>query len=38
MTRAFYDRSIDANVLNVFKRADKNMYECKKEMRAVRES
>ena len=35
---AFYDKDIDANVLNVFKRADKNMYECKKAMKAIRES
>ena len=34
---AFYDKSIDANVLNVFKRADQKMYECKKNMKAVRE-
>lgn len=34
---AFYDPSIDANVLNVFRRADQAMYECKKEMKAVRE-
>ena len=34
---AFYDKKIDADVLNVFKRADQNMYECKKSMKAVRE-
>ncbi|MBB5225691.1 GGDEF domain-containing protein [Treponema ruminis] len=34
---AFYDKSIDTNVLNVFKRADQNMYECKKAMKATRE-
>lgn len=34
---AFYDKEIDANVLNVFKRADMNMYECKKAMKATRE-
>lgn len=34
---AFYDKSIDANVINVFKRADQKMYECKKSMKAVRE-
>ena len=35
---AIYDKSVDANVLNVFKRADKKMYECKKSQKAIRES
>ena len=34
---AFYDKEIDANVGNVFRRADQKMYECKKEMKALRE-
>ena len=34
---AVYDSNIDANVANVFKRADKAMYQRKKEMKAVRE-
>ncbi|MBP5283095.1 MAG: GGDEF domain-containing protein, partial [Treponema sp.] len=29
---AFYDKSVDASVANVFSRADQAMYECKKEM------
>lgn len=33
---AIYDKSIDSNVMNVFKRADQNMYECKKKMKALR--
>ena len=35
---AFYDREIDADVANVFKRADQEMYLCKKQMKAIRES
>ncbi len=34
---ALFDKDIDANVLNVFKRADQKMYECKKAMKALRE-
>ena len=34
---SLYDPTIDQNVDNVFKRADHNMYECKKQMKAVRE-
>ena len=34
---AFYDREVDGSVTNVFQRADREMYECKKEMKAVRE-
>ncbi|WP_294430724.1 GGDEF domain-containing protein [uncultured Treponema sp.] len=34
---ALYDREVDSNVLNVFRRADKAMYARKKEMKAVRE-
>ena len=34
---ALYDREIDSNVLNVFRRADKAMYARKKEMKAVRQ-
>ena len=33
---AVYDKSIDSNVDNVFKRADKEMYQRKKEMKANR--
>ena len=33
---AFYDKEIDASVGNVFRRADQKMYECKKEMKALR--
>ncbi len=33
---AFYDKSVDASVTNVFSRADQAMYECKKEMKAMR--
>ena len=35
---AVYDSSIDSSVANVFKRADKAMYQRKKEMKAVREN
>ena len=35
---ALFDSEIDANVLNVFKRADQKMYECKKAMKALREN
>ena len=35
---AVYDSNIDSNVANVFKRADKAMYQRKKEMKAARES
>ena len=35
---AVYDHTIDSNVDNVFKRADKAMYKRKKEMKATRES
>ena len=35
---ADFDMKIDANVANVFARADKAMYQRKKEMKAVRES
>ena len=35
---ADFDKTIDANVANVFARADKAMYQRKKEMKAVRES
>ncbi|MBQ7159578.1 MAG: GGDEF domain-containing protein [Treponema sp.] len=35
---AFFDKSIDANVVNVFSRADQKMYECKKQMKATREN
>ena len=35
---AIYDKSIDSNVMNVFKRADQIMYECKKKMKALRNS
>lgn len=31
---AAYDNKLDKNVVEVFNRADKNMYECKKEMKA----
>lgn len=34
---AFYDPDTDGNVANVFKRADRIMYQNKKEMKAVRE-
>lgn len=34
---AFYDSSLDKNVESVFKRADMNMYENKKAMKAMRE-
>ena len=33
---AIYDKNNDGSVLNVFRRADKAMYSCKKEMKAVR--
>ena len=33
---AFYDTKTDTDVSNVFMRADKEMYECKKEMKASR--
>jgi len=33
---AFYDKNVDATVQSVFTRADQNMYECKKEMKALR--
>ena len=32
-----FDKNIDANVANVFARADKAMYQHKKEMKAVRD-
>ena len=35
---AVYDKEIDTNIVNVFKRADKKMYEHKKQMKAVREA
>ena len=35
---ALFDSEIDANVLNVFKRAEQKMYECKKAMKALREN
>ena len=35
---AEYDNKVDANVASVFKRADQKMYECKKEMKASRET
>ena len=35
---AVYDHTIDSNVDNVFKRADKAMYKRKKEMKATREN
>jgi len=34
---AFYDKKIDSHIANVFKRADQKMYECKKQMKAVRQ-
>ncbi|MBR1597334.1 MAG: diguanylate cyclase [Lachnospiraceae bacterium] len=34
---AIYDKSVDGNVEDVFKRADNEMYECKKKMKALRE-
>lgn len=34
---ALYDKDIDANVTNVFRRADQKMYDCKKAMKATRE-
>ncbi len=33
---SMFDPAVDKNVNNVFKRADENMYEAKKEMKAVR--
>ena len=33
---AEYDNKIDKSVTDVFKRADKKMYECKKEMKGER--
>lgn len=33
---AYYDNKVDGSVINVFQRADKEMYENKKEMKAVR--
>lgn len=35
---AFYDSNVDGSVINVFQRADKEMYECKKEMKATRDA
>ena len=34
---AFYDKDQDTSVLNVFRRADAEMYACKKNMKAMRE-